>query len=123
LASPSAEERQPLHREIVDFAWQNLLDADDRTSPAEYPEMCLITRDELSSIIAECMGAAAFQASEIERLRGELAAAGEFLLTCAAGRAPESREIIRGWAARMKRQAKPGHPQDVDHRRGPFNGK
>lgn len=28
-------------------AWQELLDKDDRTSPAEYPEMCLITFDEL----------------------------------------------------------------------------
>ena len=28
-------------------AWQELCEKDDRTSPAEHPDMCLITRDEL----------------------------------------------------------------------------
>ena len=32
----------------VDKAWQSLLEKDDRTSPADYPEMCLITKDELA---------------------------------------------------------------------------
>lgn len=32
----------------VDAEWQTLLDKDDRTSPLEYPDMCLITKDELS---------------------------------------------------------------------------
>lgn len=26
--------------------WQNLMDKDDRNSPAEYPDMCLITAKE-----------------------------------------------------------------------------
>lgn len=33
-------------REEVAGLWQDLLDVDDRTSPAEYPEMCLITFEE-----------------------------------------------------------------------------
>lgn len=33
-------------------AWQDLLDKDDRTSPEAYPEMCLITRDELGVYMA-----------------------------------------------------------------------
>lgn len=34
--------------------WQNLLDKDDRTSPAEYPDMALITFDEFAQAIARC---------------------------------------------------------------------
>lgn len=65
LARLEALTRPPRrHNEIVDFVWQGLLDKDDRTSPEEYPEMCLIEREELSSIIAEVMAEAAYQASE-----------------------------------------------------------
>lgn len=31
--------------------WQDLCDKDDRTSPEEYPDMCLITRDELEALL------------------------------------------------------------------------
>jgi hypothetical protein len=31
----------------IESIWRDLLDKDDRTSPAEYPEMCLITKEEL----------------------------------------------------------------------------
>lgn len=34
-------------KSVTDAAWQELLDKDDRTSPAEYPDMALITKDEL----------------------------------------------------------------------------
>lgn len=37
----------------VQAAWTSLLDKDDRNSPAEYPDMCLITRDELAALLAE----------------------------------------------------------------------
>lgn len=40
--------------ELVREAWQDLMDVDDRNSPAEYPDMCLITSKEL----AEFMGRA-----------------------------------------------------------------
>lgn len=33
-------------------AWQELCDKDDRTSPEEYPDMCLITKDELADFMA-----------------------------------------------------------------------
>lgn len=36
---------------IVDREWQSLLDKDDRTSPEEYPDMCLITREELHGVV------------------------------------------------------------------------
>lgn len=38
--------------DLADRAWQELLDKDDRTSPEECPEMCLITQDELRGFIA-----------------------------------------------------------------------
>jgi hypothetical protein len=33
-------------------AWQELVDRDDRTSPAEYPDMALITRGELAEFMS-----------------------------------------------------------------------
>lgn len=35
----------------LDQAWQDLCEKDDRTSPEEYPEMCLITREELAGYV------------------------------------------------------------------------
>lgn len=37
--------------DLIDEAWRELLEKDDRTSPAEYPDMVLITRDELAEIV------------------------------------------------------------------------
>jgi hypothetical protein len=36
----------------VEREWQALLDKDDRTSPEEYPEMVLITREEVAALLA-----------------------------------------------------------------------
>lgn len=36
----------------ADIFWQELLDKTDRTSPEEYPEMALITRDELADFVS-----------------------------------------------------------------------
>lgn len=36
-----------------DAAWQQLLEVDDRTSPAEYPDHCLITKDELAFFMSQ----------------------------------------------------------------------
>jgi hypothetical protein len=44
-------------------AWQELLDKDDRTSPDEYPDMCLITFDELEDFMAD--------QTELQRARDE----------------------------------------------------
>lgn len=41
--------------EIVDEAWTDLLEKDDRTSPEDYPEMCLITKDELADFMRRPM--------------------------------------------------------------------
>ncbi|WP_331373815.1 hypothetical protein [Sinorhizobium chiapasense] len=38
---------------LLDLSWQELLDKDDRTSPEEYPNMCLITRGELSQFLVD----------------------------------------------------------------------
>lgn len=38
---------------LADAEWKTLLEKDDRTSPSEYPEMALITRNELSAVICE----------------------------------------------------------------------
>lgn len=37
--------------------WQTLLDKDDRNSPAEYPEMCLITFEEFERYLADAVTA------------------------------------------------------------------
>ena len=44
--------------EVADDHWQRLCDVDDRTSPAEYPDMCLITREELGDAIADAVALA-----------------------------------------------------------------
>ena len=36
---------------LVKDCWQNLLDKDDRTSPEDYPDHCLITKAELSQYL------------------------------------------------------------------------
>lgn len=38
---------------LLEQSWQALLDKDDRTSPEEYPDMCLITREELSEFLVD----------------------------------------------------------------------
>lgn len=55
----SAQPQPPVKFEplTADEAWQDLLDKDDRTAPAEYPEMCLITHAELAAYMAaRCPG-------------------------------------------------------------------
>lgn len=55
---------------LADREWQDLCEKDDRTSPADSPEMCLIARNELGGIISEGFllakdqGAAAHRALE-----------------------------------------------------------
>lgn len=52
--TPTEVEEAARASRASDFAnevWRDLLEKDDRTSPAEYPEMCLIDHDELASII------------------------------------------------------------------------
>jgi hypothetical protein len=51
LARASAGDK-PFH-DLVEQAWTTLLEKDDRTSPEEYPDMCLLTRDELEFAMAE----------------------------------------------------------------------
>lgn len=38
---------------LLDQSWQELCDKDDRTSPAEYPDMCLIKREELHQFLID----------------------------------------------------------------------
>ncbi|MCM2294782.1 hypothetical protein NAC44_20865 [Allorhizobium sp. BGMRC 0089] len=38
---------------LLEQSWQSLLDKDDRTSPPEYPDMCLITRGELEAFLVD----------------------------------------------------------------------
>lgn len=35
----------------LESAWEELVNKDDRTSPAEHPDMCLITREELAQFM------------------------------------------------------------------------
>lgn len=49
-----AEARHAVLRgpKAIDDCWRDLSERDDRTSPAEYPDMCLITRAELAAFMA-----------------------------------------------------------------------
>jgi hypothetical protein len=38
---------------LLDQSWQALCDKDDRTSPPEFPDMCLITREELQQFLVD----------------------------------------------------------------------
>ncbi len=44
--------------DLVRMLWQDLMDKDDRNSPAEYPDHCLITFDELRRYIATALESA-----------------------------------------------------------------
>ena len=61
--------------ERVADAWQELIEYDDRTSPEEYPEMALITREELAAFMARTaspdLAAMPDRAAELERLKDE----------------------------------------------------
>ncbi|PZO78480.1 MAG: hypothetical protein DI629_12345 [Mesorhizobium amorphae] len=49
LTSPSAQSPGVVG---LEEAWRDLIEKDDRTSPEDYPEMALITRDELAGYMA-----------------------------------------------------------------------
>jgi hypothetical protein len=49
----------PTSREAVERLWLDLLEKDDRTSPPEYPDMALITKDELGAALRVALEAAA----------------------------------------------------------------
>lgn len=51
-------------------AWRDLVEKDDRTSPADYPEMCLITFDELADYMASAVST--LPTPDVEALRAAL---------------------------------------------------
>jgi hypothetical protein len=44
---------------LIDDCWEGLCERDDRTSPAEYPDMCLITHAELAEFMSRAASPAA----------------------------------------------------------------
>src|ERR1700677_2477759 len=52
-ASPPQENGPGALTLLCDKEWQDLLDKDDRTSPADYPDMALITRVEFGGAMSE----------------------------------------------------------------------
>jgi hypothetical protein len=59
-STPTDKEAEPNICEagsLSDVCWLELSERDDRTSPEEYPDMCLITRDELSDFISRARSA------------------------------------------------------------------
>lgn len=48
--------------QLCDREWQTLLDKDDRNSPADYPDMVLISRTELGCVMSEAYLLAKHQA-------------------------------------------------------------
>ena len=57
--------RDELREKAVEDEWQGLLDKDDRTSPEEYPDMCLITRDELAEMFDAVLALAGAEAVRV----------------------------------------------------------
>jgi hypothetical protein len=55
-------------------AWQDLLEKDDRTSPEDYPDMVLITFEELRAIIDEAHRAGSLHQLEQQTAHIELSA-------------------------------------------------
>lgn len=51
--------RNARHERIADYICQDVAELPDRTSPADQPEMMLVTRDELYSIICYALERAA----------------------------------------------------------------
>ena len=58
-AQPAGEPSEETER-----LWRDLLEKDDRTSPAEYPDMALITHDEFVAVHAAGFAAAREKAAE-----------------------------------------------------------
>lgn len=52
VRADQALEARKHHTVSVTDAWQDLCDKDDRTSPEEYPDMCLITREEIADFMS-----------------------------------------------------------------------
>lgn len=46
-----ASELNATWKSYIDDFWQELIEADDRTSPPEFPDMALITKDELATVV------------------------------------------------------------------------
>lgn len=51
-------------KEAVEREWRSLLEKGDRTSPTEYPEICLITREELAEAMLAALESALANTSE-----------------------------------------------------------
>jgi len=60
---------------LVEAAWLDLCEKDDRTSPEDYPDMCLITREELADYIAVALASRPAEATSRERVEALEAAA------------------------------------------------
>jgi hypothetical protein len=58
--------------DAVDAAWTELCEVDDRTSPEDYPEMCLITRDELADFMGRSTPVQPDSGGVVEALREAL---------------------------------------------------
>lgn len=51
------ETRNERHERIADFICQEIAELPDRTSPADQPEIMLVTRDELHTIVCDALAA------------------------------------------------------------------
>lgn len=61
-------------REALDECWDDLVNKDDRTSPEEYPDMALITREELGDYLDRAaLAAVPPETAKMEKLRREIA--------------------------------------------------
>jgi hypothetical protein len=55
--TPAIEKAKAALPSVIEREWQNILDKDDRNSPEEYPEMVMITYDELAQAMRAALEA------------------------------------------------------------------
>jgi hypothetical protein len=75
--SAMADAQQKTRARAEEFAtdlWQQLLDVDDRTSPEDYPDHALITRDELLVAAASCSFCDRLATRDVDDCSGPMAA-------------------------------------------------
>ena len=89
--------------------WLDLCEKDDRTSPEEYPDMCLITQDELTQMLSYVRALSSPQPAEgeVERVAGVDTTGA---LTCSPEIAEAARKALVAWHALPEDQRSEDRP-------------
>lgn len=122
VRSPAGGARQILEEPLTpNDAWDELVNKDDRTSPEEYPDMCLISFEELKDYMDRAVSA--WLKPDFEEENRQLRAQVEGLKACAEAAAGLVEEIAAsGTHTRWKRLADAIHSMQLSSTDGQANG-